>query len=151
MDRDGPPQYLLSRPVGDLAIAAAIVVAVLVVALIIRRVQTDAPTQMQKYAAPDQLDRADFDMPEAKWLLVVFTSATCEVCKGVLGAVAPLASDEVCVQEVEFVSDRSLHDRYDIDAVPTLVLADETGLVRYSALGPQKAAELWIAVSDVVS
>ncbi|MFV1989510.1 MAG: TlpA family protein disulfide reductase [Acidimicrobiales bacterium] len=136
---------------GELAIAAGIVVAVLVVAFILRRAQSDAPMQMRKYSAPDQLDRADFEMPDAKWLLVVFSSETCRVCKGVLGAVAPLASDEICVQEVEFVRDSGLHERYGIDAVPTLVLADETGLVRYSALGPQKAAELWIAVSDVVS
>jgi hypothetical protein len=137
--------------VSDLLIAAAIVAAVVLVALVIRRTQSDAPTQLAKYAVPDQLDRADFDEPDVAWLLVVFTSATCSACQNVLTAVAPLASDELCVQEAEYLRDRELHDRYAIDAVPALVLADETGLVRYTALGPQKSAELWLAVSDVVA
>jgi thioredoxin-related protein len=137
--------------VSDLIIAAGIIAAVVLVALVIRRTQSDVPTQIAKYAVPGQLDRADFDKPDNTWLLVVFTSATCSACQNVLTAVAPLASDDLCVQEVEYVRDRDLHDRYAIDAVPALVLADETGLVRYSALGPQKSAELWLAVSDVVS
>ncbi len=85
----------------DLVIAAVIIAAVVLVALVIRRTQSDVPTQMEKYAVPDQLDRADFDRPDAAWLLVVFTSATCSACQNVLTAVAPLASDELCVQEAE--------------------------------------------------
>jgi hypothetical protein len=58
-----------------------------------------------------------------------------------------LASREVAVQEVEYVRDRNLHDRYRIDAVPTLVIADAAGVVHYGHLGPVSATDLWAAMA----
>lgn len=129
---------------------AIVVVAALVAEIVRRRRRPDAPTQ-PRHALPAQLDRADFERPEAPWLVVVFTSATCETCAGVVDKANVLASGEVAVQDVPYQERRDLHERYAIDAVPCLLLADAAGVVRASFLGPVGAAELWSAVADARS
>ena len=53
-----------------------------------------------------------------------------------------LASALVVVQEVPAESAGDLHDRYQVDAVPMLVVADGDGLVRAHHLGPSSPGEL---------
>ena len=129
-----------------LLIAAAIVVVAVVVALIVKRRRPDAPTQPAG-RVPTQLDRADFERPDAPWLVAVFTSATCATCADVVAKAAVLASDEVAVTDVEWQSQRGVHDRYRIDGVPLLVIADREGVVRGSFAGPVTATDLWAAVA----
>jgi hypothetical protein len=132
-----------------LIIAAAIVVVAVVVALAVRRWRRpDAPTQVSR-AVPSQLDRADFDRPDAAWLVVVFTSATCETCAGVVAAAQPLAAADVAVVDVEYQTQRSVHERYRIEAVPMVVFADAAGAVRGSRLGPVSAADLAAALAEL--
>lgn len=132
-----------------LLIALVLAALVLAVAYVVqRRRATEAPTQ-RRWAVPDQLDRDDFDSPAAPWLLAVFTSATCESCAEAVGKATPLASDTVAVQEVALERRRDLHRRYNIEAVPTLVVADDEGVVRATFVGPPKAAELWAAMAQV--
>jgi hypothetical protein len=123
--------------------------ACLVAAILQRRTRPDAPTQPREYAVPAQLDREDFERPEAPWLVVVFTSATCLACEGTLERARPLESDAVAVQEVEFVAGRALHERYAIDAVPMLLVADDEGVVRASFIGTPTAADLWAALAEL--
>ena len=127
-------------------IAGVIVVVAVVVALIARRRRPDPPTQPTG-AVPAQLDRTDFERPEADWLVAVFTSATCQSCADVARKAQVLASDEVAVAEVEFGAHRDVHTRYAIDAVPILVIADRAGVVRRSFVGPVSATDLWAAVA----
>ena len=129
-----------------LLIAGAIVVVALVVALIVRRRRPDAPTQPAGQV-PTQLDRDDFDRPDAPWLVAVFTSATCNTCADVVAKAAVLASDDVAVTDVEWQSQRAVHERYRIDSVPLLVVADRDGVVRTSFAGPVTATDLWAAVA----
>ena len=131
---------------GQLGIALAIVALAVVVAAVVRRRRPDAPTQAAR-AVPTQLDRRDFTRPEAPWLVAVFTSATCQTCADVARKAAVVASDEVAVQEVEFQAERDLHRRYQVDAVPMLLIADTNGVVRHSVLGPVTATDLWAAVA----
>jgi hypothetical protein len=132
-----------------LIIAAAIVVVAVVVALAVRRWRRpDAPTQVSR-AVPSQLDRADFDRPDAAWLVVVFTSATCDTCAGVVAAAQPLAAADVAVVDVEYPTQRSVHERYRIEAVPMVVFADAAGAVRGSRLGPVSAADLAAGLSEL--
>lgn len=132
-----------------LLIALVIVAAAVAVASVARRRRTpDAPTQ-RRYNVPEQLDRADFDRPDAPWLVAVFTSDTCDKCTEVAAKAAVLSSDDVVVQNLEFVSQRDIHDRYRIDAVPTLVIADADGVTRQSFLGPMTATDLWAAMAEV--
>ncbi len=131
-----------------LIVALVIVVIVGAIAVLQRRRRTpDAPTQ-RKFTAPQQLDRNDFDRPDAPWLVAVFTAATCDVCRGVLDKARVLECDDVAVVEVEYVADRSIHDRYSIDAVPTVVVAGPDGVAAASFLGPMSATDLWAAVAE---
>jgi len=113
-----------------------------------RRRRPDAPVRTG-FTVPQQLDRADFDRPEARWLVAVFTSATCDSCQGVWDKARHLDSAEVAVQELEVTARKPLHDRYGIDAVPTTVVADAEGVVRQSFLGPVTATDLWAAVAEL--
>jgi hypothetical protein len=126
-----------------------VVVACVVAAVLQRRSRPDAPTQPREYAVPSQLDRDDFERPEASWLVVVFTSATCLSCAGTMERALPLSSDAVAVQEVEFVAAKALHERYAIDAVPMLLVADDEGVVRASFIGTPTAADLWAALAEL--
>lgn len=129
-----------------LAVAVAIVAVAALVAVVVRRRRPDPPTQ-RSGNVPAQLDRADFALSDAPWLVIVFTSATCHTCADVARKAAVLASDEVAVAEIEFGANRMLHERYRIDAVPTLVIADRAGIVRKSFLGPVTASDLWAGVA----
>ncbi len=129
-----------------LLIAAAIVVVAVIVAVIARRRRPDAPTQAAGLV-PTQLDRHDFVRPDAPWLVAVFTSATCHTCADVMAKADVLASDEVAVTGVEWPGQRGLHERYRIDGVPLLVIADREGVVRSSFAGPVTATDLWAAVA----
>jgi len=129
-----------------LLVVAAVVAIAVVLAVVARRRRPDVPTQPARNV-PQQLDRADFPRPQAPWLVVVFTSSTCHTCADVAAKAAVLSSDDVEVTEVEFGAQRRIHDRYRIDAVPTVVLADAEGVVRASLLGPVTATDLWAAIA----
>jgi hypothetical protein len=134
--------------VDRLLVAAALVVVVGVVALVVSRRRSDAPTQ-PTWTVPTLLDRADFARPEAPWLVAVFSSATCAGCHDVVAAAEPLASDAVAVDDVELDARRDLHQRYSIDAVPMLLIVDAEGVVRDSFVGPVGATELWARVAEL--
>ena len=129
-----------------LAVVLALV-AVGVAALLQRRKRVDAPVRTG-YDIPQQLDRSDFARAEAPWLVAVFTSSTCDTCGGVWDRARHLDSDAVAVQELEYGRDRALHDRYGIDAVPLVLIADADGVVRSHFLGPVTATDLWAAVAE---
>ena len=133
-----------------LLIAVPLIVVAVVVALIVRRRQPEPPTQ-PKWTIPSQLDRQDFDRPEAEWLIVVFTSKTCESCEAAMAKAAPLASADVAVQDVSFQANQKLQERYGIDAAPTIVMADRDGVVRASFIGTPSTGDLWDAVAEVRS
>ncbi len=124
-----------------------VVVAAGVAYAVQRRRVPDAPTQ-RRYNVPEQLDRADFARPDAPWLVAVFTSQTCDMCAQVASKAEVLESPEVAVETLEFTRRRDLHERYGIDAVPTLLIVDSTGVTRRSFLGPMSATDLWAAVAE---
>ena len=129
-------------------LTVAIVAVAVAVAVVLQRRRPDAPTQ-PAWTVPAQLDRRDFDRPEADWLVAVFTSATCDACADTVAKARALASPSVVVEEVELVEHGDLHRRYGIDAVPLLLLADGEGVVRASFVGPPSATDLWAAVAEV--
>lgn len=123
-------------------------VALGVAAFLQHRQRPDAPVRTG-YARPEQIDRTDFDRPDAPWLVAVFTSATCTTCAGVWDRARHLESAAVAVQELEYLTERTLHDRYAIEAVPTTLIVDADGVVQNSFLGPVTATDLWAAVAEV--
>lgn len=133
-----------------------VVVAVLVLggaavalAAVLRRRGPDAPDQGASWAVPTQLDRTEFDRPDAPWLVAVFTSETCLACQGTWGKAELLISDAVAVQRLDAVADKAVHDRYQVDAVPMLVVADATGAVQRSFIGEPTATDLWAALAEL--
>ena len=131
-----------------LLVVALVAVAVVVAVVLQRRRPQPAPTNVG-YTLPDHLDRADFDRPDAPWLVAVFTSATCSTCAGVWDKARLLASDEVVTQELEVTATRALHQRYGVNAVPSVVVADASGAVRATFVGPVTATDLWASVAEL--
>jgi hypothetical protein len=131
-----------------LLLAAALVVVAVAVAAVLRRRRPEPPTQARRYHVPQQLDRADFDHTDVPWLVVVFTSTTCQSCGAVLEKARVLASADVAVQDVPYQQRRDLHERYVIEAAPTTVVVDPEGVVRASFVGVPSATDLWAAVAD---
>ena len=133
-----------------LVLALVLVAVAVVVALVVQR-RKPAPPAGPSWNVPVQLDRADFARPAAAWLVVVFTSATCQSCSGVWERAVPLdAGPEgpVAVQQVEVTAEPELHRRYGIDAVPLTLVADEQGVVVKHFIGPLTATDLWAAVAE---
>jgi hypothetical protein len=131
-----------------IVIAVGLALVALAVAAYLQRRQRPAAPVRTGHAVPAQIDRTDFERPDAPWLVAVFTSATCGSCAGVWQRAQPLASDAVAVQELEHGRDRALHERYAIDAVPATLVVDADGVVLASFIGPVTATDLWAAVAE---
>jgi hypothetical protein len=129
-------------------LAVAIALAVAALALVIQRRRPEPPSQ-RRWAVPAQVDRFDFDRPGAPWLVLIFSSATCDACVTALGRAQAVASGDVAVQEVEFAARRDLHERYNIETVPMLVVADRDGVVRAHFIGTPAEGDLEAAFEEL--
>jgi thioredoxin-related protein len=129
-------------------IVGVVVVVALVANLWQRRRRVDAPTQGAS-EIPSQIDRSDFVRPEASWIVLAFTSATCQTCSDIERKVRVLETKSVAMQILEYTAERELHKRYKIDAVPAVLMADASGVVQANFLGPVSATDLWAALARV--
>lgn len=127
-------------------IVGVVVVIALLANLWQRKRQVDAPTQGAS-EVPSQIDRADFVRPDAPWVVLAFTSATCQTCSDIERKVRVLETNSVAIQILEYTAQRELHERYKIDAVPTVLMADANGVVQANFLGPVSATDLWAALA----
>lgn len=132
----------------ELIVAAAVVAVAAGVATVVRRRRGADPPTQRRFQLPTQIDRADFEHADAPWLVVVFTSETCSTCADVVTKAGVLAADDVAVTVASYQHHGDLHDRYRIDAVPGLVVADRDGVVHAGFLGPVTATDLWAAVAE---
>jgi hypothetical protein len=136
-----------------LAVASRLIVALLVVAVavVVARLlerRRPAPPTRDAYPVPAQLDRQDFPRPDAPWLFVLFSSRTCDSCQPMVSRVCSLESESVATVQVEAQADKDLHDRYRIEGVPMVVLADDEGVVRAGFVGSVDTWELEAALTD---
>jgi hypothetical protein len=131
-----------------LIIAAAILVVVLGVSWWLRRRRPEGPPR-DAYPVPRQLDRADFARPNAPWLVAYFSSEVCDSCQGLGPKVAALESAAVATCELDYADRRDLHQRYDISAIPMILLADDAGVVHRAFIGATTAADLWAALAEL--
>ena len=127
-------------------IVGVVVVIALLANLWQRKRQVDAPTQGAS-EVPSQIDRSDFLRPDAPWIVLAFTSATCQTCSDIERKVRVLETNSVAIQILEYTAQRELHERYKIDAVPTVLMADANGVVQVNFLGPVSATDLWAALA----
>lgn len=129
-------------------LALAVIVVVAVVAVIAeRRRRAHAAPVRDPYPVPRQLYRSDFPRPDAPWLVVLFSSDSCDGCEPMRGRIPALESAEVAVADVSWQTDRALHERYDISGVPMLLVADAEGVVRRAFVGSVSSTHLWAAVA----
>jgi len=131
-----------------LVLAGALLAIAVIVAWRLRAQPATAPVQPPGQI-PRQLHRADFTRPDAPWLVVLFASATCDGCTTMAAKVAVLESADVAVDTAEYPSARALHERYAIDSVPLVLVADAEGVTRGGFLGPTSATDLWAAVAEL--
>jgi hypothetical protein len=106
-----------------------------------------APTQPRRWPVPAQLDRRDFARPDAPWLVVVFTSTVCDGCARVTAKAEVLAAHDVAYEAVSYQADKARHERYGVEAVPLVLVADGEGVVVSSFVGDVSATDLWAAVA----
>lgn len=111
-----------------------------------RRQRPDPPTQPRAHV-PALLDRNDFPSSGLDWLVVLFSSSDCERCADIAPKVSALESEQVAIAEVEYHAERSLHERYGIDAVPLVLIADRSGTVREHFAGAMTATDLWATLA----
>ena len=62
---------------------------------------------------------------------------------------APLASDDVAVVEVEYQTEPDLHRRYGIEAAPVTIVVDAEGVTRASFAGAFTATDLWAKLAEL--
>jgi hypothetical protein len=137
-----------STGVPQVFIALGLVIAAVAIATVLNRRRVQPPTQ-GKVPVPVQLDRGDFPGAERPWLVVVWTSKTCASCQRATDKARLLESDQVAYAEVPWQDRRDLHDRYGVEDVPLIVLADGDGVVRASFVGTPEFAELAGAMASV--
>jgi len=130
-----------------LIVTLAVLAIAGLVALYLRRRRPAAPTQRKLWPVPVQLDRNDFAQPDAPFLVAVFTSATCESCARVVAKARVLATGEVAYDEISYQTDKPRHERYGVEAVPMVLVADAEGVVVKSFVGDVTAIDLWGAVA----
>jgi Thioredoxin len=131
-----------------LVIAAAILAVALAAAWWLRRRRPEGPPR-DSYPVPRQLDRADFPRPDAAWLVAYFSSEICSSCRGLGPKVAVLESAAVVTCELDAAVRRDLHERYDVSAIPMIVVADAEGVVRRAFFGATSATDLWASVAEL--
>lgn len=129
-----------------LALVVAAVVAVVAVVAERRRRSRAAPVR-DPYPVPRQLHRADFPRPDAPWLVVLFSSDTCDGCEPMRGRIPALESADVAVVDVPWQTGRTLHERYGISGLPMLLVGDAEGVVRRAFVGSVSSTHLWAAVA----
>jgi hypothetical protein len=134
--------------IGLLLLCVVVGAMVVVAATTLNRRKPEPPTQTT-WLVPQQLNRAEFAGSNHPWLVALFTSETCDSCASMVSKVEVLRSSSVAVDVVSYQADFERHKRYNIDAVPTTVIADPEGIVVKSFVGPASAADLWAAVAEL--
>lgn len=134
-----------------LILAVVLVAVAVVIAGVVQRRRPDAPTQAPSALVPRQLDRNDFSGSSSEWLIVVFSSDTCQACDDALSQAESLAGDDVHIQEITWQDDPDLHRRYSIETVPLMAIAGPDGAVGAGFVGPPDPAELRKALNHLRS
>ncbi len=113
----------------------------------LRRVSETSPTL---YDPPSKVERNDFADCQADTLVVLFTSRVCDSCLNVSKKASVLRSSSVDVVNVEYEDPqgKKLHSKYQIEAVPTLIVCDANGVTQKAFVGPVTATDLWAAVAS---
>jgi hypothetical protein len=127
-------------------IVGIILATVLIVAK--RKPQATRPTSFE---LPTIIDRTDFNSLEIPYLVVEFTSENCDGCTLVWDKIKVLESSQVATENISYqsVNGKKLHDKYQIEAVPSTLICDKDGVVQRSFLGSVSATDLWAGIAEL--
>ena len=81
--------------------------------------------------------------------MAYFSSETCDSCQTLGPKVAVLEAPDVVACEIDFSVERAVHERYEIEAIPMILVADADGVVLRAFVGATSATDLWAAVAEV--
>ena len=133
----------------SLILVLAGVAIALAVAYLLNRTRRSVPIATNQQI-PTHINRNHFNEPARPYLVVVFTARSCDTCAQVVQQALGLASDQVVVQEVEYVAQKRLHQLYQITAVPLVLFANTNGAVLRSIAGPTTTSQFESALANVV-
>ncbi len=119
-----------------------------IVAFLVNKRNSDSPS-VPRNSLPIQIDRSDFENPKTEWILILFSSDSCDSCQGVRNLIKGLTLDSLHIQEVEFPQEIATHQRYGIDSVPITLVAGTDGVVVWSYAGVPTADLLSNMVSSL--
>jgi hypothetical protein len=128
-------------------VAGVVIVLAVVVAAALERRRPPGPAPPGAYPVPRQVDRSDFDRPDAPWLVVLFSSNTCDSCARVRTELTSLRDSRIVLQEVEHAARGDLHARYGVEAVPMTLVADAEGVVQAAFVGDLTGADVQAALA----
>ncbi len=131
-------------------IYSSLVVSVVAVLIWVSRSKR-AETVIPSYDAPAKIDTSDFGMTDKEAVVVLFSSSSCESCNLVKSKAEVLITEKVGVYIADYqdVEGKTLHEKYSIEAVPTLIVCDSAGVTQKAFLGTITATDLWAAVASV--
>ncbi|MEC7924190.1 MAG: hypothetical protein VYB80_03135 [Actinomycetota bacterium] len=119
-----------------------------IVAFLVNKRNSDSPS-VPRNSLPIQIDRSDFENPKTEWILILFSSDSCDSCQEVRNLIKGLTLDSFHIQEVEFPQETPTHQRYGIDSVPITLVAGTDGVVVWSYAGVPTADLLSNMVSSL--
>lgn len=128
----------------------ALVVLVVIGLLLGVARKNKAQTQVTSFDLPTQIDIEDFTNSNALVHVCMFSSEHCDGCETVWAKAEVLKSDKVEVVKISYQDEhgRKLHDKYQIEAVPSVLVCDENGKTLKAFLGNVTATDLWAAVAQ---
>ena len=128
-----------------------IVIVLLLIAVFLfasRRKETNV--QVTNYELPTYIDITDIKSNSKDFFVIIFSSENCDGCKIVLEKAKVLESNSVAVEEISYqtTQGKKLHLKYQIEAVPSLLIVDKHGNVIKTYMGNVTATDLWAAVAQ---
>ena len=132
------------------ALYLLIVLIVLTLFVVISR-KKKPQTTPTSFELPAIIDREDFEDKKADILVLVFTSQHCDGCGVMFDKAKVLQSDSVDVVDVSYQDKhgKEVHDKYQIEAVPSIVICDNEGNTQKTFVGAVTATDLWAAVAEL--
>lgn len=131
-------------------IYAVVVMSIVAILLLVAR-KKKPQTQVTSFDLPTQIDVEDFEDPTCELHVIMFSSEHCDGCDSVWDKAQVLSSSTVEVLKASYQDKqgRILHDKYQIEAVPSLVICDADGKTLKAFLGSVTATDLWAAVAEL--
>lgn len=99
------------------------------------------------FGVPAQMSLEDISPQFRPWVLVLFTSQTCEGCLRARSLAQTIRSEGLEIKFIDSSEQPGLFEKYSIEGVPLFVLCDESGLVCGHMFG--SSSELFEMIAGV--